>query len=141
MNQYYAHSRNAFWKIMATLFDFSKDADYRARLDALKANHIALWDVIGECVRPGSLDSRIENGSIVINDFPALFENCPDIRKICFNGAMAEKQFMKSVYPVIEGDSINDMTLIRLPSTSPAMASLSFEQKLVEWSVALENFN
>lgn len=73
-NQYYAHPRNAFWPIMGTLFNFDGAAPYAARVEALKAADIALWDVLHSCVRSGSLDSAILKGSRVANDFAAFFE-------------------------------------------------------------------
>jgi len=57
--QYYAHPRNAFWPIMAKTLGFDGSRPYPERLEALKAHHIALWDVAGQCVRPGSLDADI----------------------------------------------------------------------------------
>ena len=57
--QYYAFPRNAFWKIMGELFGAAPQLDYPLRLQKLKENHIALWDVIQACHRPGSLDSAI----------------------------------------------------------------------------------
>jgi hypoxanthine-DNA glycosylase len=59
-DQYYAHPRNAFWPIMATLLGFDAAIDYRARTETLAAAGVAVWDVLHSCHRPGSLDSSIE---------------------------------------------------------------------------------
>lgn len=132
-HQYYAHSRNVFWEIMGRLFSFDKDVDYRDRLKHLVDNRIALWDVIGECKRSGSLDSAIKTDTILINDFGALFAEYSTIEYVFFNGRMAEKEFRKRVLPNLinlSGDVIYDL----LPSTSPAYASLGKEEKFEKWS-------
>ena len=76
-HQYYAHPRNAFWRIMGDLIGAGPDLPYAQRLERLKAAGIALWDVIAECHRPGSLDSAIVGESVVANDFSAFFGRAP----------------------------------------------------------------
>lgn len=134
-NQYYAHKRNAFWKIMADLFGFERDAPYEVRLDALKAARIALWDVLQSCTRVGSLDAKIDPGSITVNDFPGFFRTHPQIRAVLFNGATAESTYRRYVLPAVAGIPVGYR---RLPSTSPAHAALSYEQKLRLWQAALD---
>src|SRR5262244_2276951 len=48
--QYYAHPRNLFWRIVFALFDATPPSDYAQRLAFVAAHRIALWDVceIGE---------------------------------------------------------------------------------------------
>jgi double-stranded uracil-DNA glycosylase len=133
-HQYYAHKRNAFWRIMAAMLGFDASLSYRERASQLKGNDIALWDVIKTCERSGSLDTKIKNTSIEINDFATFFRKHPHIRKICFNGSMAEQQFRKHVIPILSEEHSADIVMIRLPSTSPAMATLSFDKKLAAWS-------
>ena len=58
--RYYTHPRNAFWPIMGELFGFDASMPYRSRLVALRRSGVALWDVLAQCVRPGSLDSDID---------------------------------------------------------------------------------
>ncbi len=72
-NQYYAHSRNAFWPIIAQLLRISPGVHYEERVAALKSCDIALWDVLKSCERTGSLDSMIRAGTHVINDFESFF--------------------------------------------------------------------
>lgn len=132
--EYYAHRRNAFWPIMAELLQFDQKAPYFSRLEALQKNNIALWDVLQSCMRPGSLDSSIERSSLVINDFRSFLGQHSAIRQICFNGATAEIYFQKYVASTLPTASIS---YSRLPSTSPAHAALSFEQKLQAWRSVL----
>ena len=133
-NEYYAHPRNAFWPIMAALLGFDVNADYAQRVAALKAARIALWDVLHSCTRPGSLDADIVPDSLVANDLPAFLQQHPAIQRVFFNGAKAEACFRKHIAPSLAAPALQCM---RLPSTSPAHAALSFERKLAAWRVIL----
>lgn len=132
-NEYYANPRNTFWKIMARLFEFRHDARYEERTRILKKNKIALWDVMQACEREGSLDSAINDRAIVENDFVSFYRSHPNIRHAFFNGAKAEKEYFKRVLPRLSGEA-KGIEYFKLPSTSPAMAQLSFDVKLLEWS-------
>ncbi len=127
--EYYAHPRNAFWDIMAALFSAGREHPYRERARLLKANGIALWDVLDACVRPGSLDADISDAEP--NDFAAFFAKHRQIERIAFNGAAAAKLFRRHV------EAPPDIALIQLPSTSPAHAALSLKEKCVAWGGAL----
>jgi hypoxanthine-DNA glycosylase len=133
-NQYYAHPRNAFWKIMGELIGFDVRTPYPERIDALKNADIALWDVLHSCQRKGSLDTAIEADSITANDLDAFLDIHSSIKLLCFNGATAERCFRQHVKLKAEHAAIAQ---IRLPSTSPAHAALSFGQKLSAWRSAL----
>ena len=98
------------------------------------AARIAVWDVLESCLRPGSLDSEIDEATAIPNDFQAFFHMHPGIQRICFNGAKAEALFRKRVSPYLIAAP---KELVRLPSTSPANASLSLEQKACVWRDAL----
>jgi len=139
-NEYYAHPRNAFWKIVAGLFEFEHDASYRERAIAIKKNRIALWDVMQACERRGSLDSAINNKTIVVNNFASFYRCHPNISYVFFNGAKAETEYHKRVLPGLP-DGTKGIVYARLPSTSPAMAQLSFDEKLYEWSNIKEKHN
>jgi TDG/mug DNA glycosylase family protein len=134
--QYYAHPQNAFWRIMATLIDFDVLVNYPQRLELLQSNGIALWDVLHSCEREGSLDSNIQADTQVANDFNTLFLTYPNIRAVFFNGAKAESYFKRHISSTIEHHQLH---FSRLPSTSPAHASLSFEKKLEVWRVVQQN--
>lgn len=129
--QYYAFQRNVFWKIMGDLFTAGPELDYPLRLQVLGKNHIALWDVIETCRRPGSLDSAIAEDDLVINDFNRFFDQYPRINEVYFNGQKAAELFKKKVSPGIE----QHCEYITLPSTSPAYAARSYADKLEAWSV------
>ena len=136
--QYYAQPRNDFWKIMGALAGASPDLPYADRLEALKAQRIALWDVCASARRPGSLDSSIRHASVVTNDFAVFLRSHRRIRLICFNGRKAADLYRRLVLPGLPGP----MQAIRcetLPSTSPAHAAMRFEQKLVRWSIVRGN--
>ena len=128
--QYYAHPRNAFWPIMEAVLDIRRDLPYGERLAALAERRIALWDVLASCVRPGSLDSSILGSTAVPNDFPGFFRRYALIRTVFFNGAKAEQAWKRSVAPSLPDLGLQ---LVRLPSTSPAHAGLSLQQKIDAW--------
>lgn len=133
--QYYAHKQNAFWGIMAELLRFDPEISYTAKIQALRSKRIALWDVLHSCKRSGSSDSMIETGTQIANDFPAFFRIHRNITHIYFNGTKADICFKKLVAPKIESGIFR---YTRLPSTSPANASIPFERKLEAWRTILE---
>ena len=128
--QYYAHPRNLFWRIMGELLGTDPGSPYEQRIQALKSARIALWDVLRSCRRKGSLDSDIDGESLVPNDFAAFFRCHPKITHVFFNGTKAEECYRKQVQPISE---IGTIEYLRLPSTSPANASISYERKLESW--------
>ncbi len=132
--EYYAHPRNLFWPILGALVGAHPQLPYQQRLLVLQHAGIALWDVIANCVRPGSLDARIDPASIVVNDFARFFAAHPQIARIGCNGAAAATAFGRHVAPTL----VRELPLLRLPSTSPAHAALSFEAKLAAWRVLLD---
>ncbi|MBU2572963.1 MAG: DNA-deoxyinosine glycosylase [Elusimicrobia bacterium] len=135
--EYYGHSRNAFWFIMGRVLNKeTAGLSYTAKKEMLKADKIALWDVIKACERKGSLDTSIIAESIVINDFAAFYSAHRSIRRVFFNGAHAETEYRKRVLPLLP-DSFKGMKYTRLPSTSPAMATLTRECKLAAWSAII----
>jgi TDG/mug DNA glycosylase family protein len=129
-SQYYANRRNAFWKILAELLEFDPNCSYDDRVNELKTAHIALWDVLKSCTRAGSLDAKIDAGSITVNDFQGFFRRHDKIHTVFFNGAKAESTYRQFILPTAGSIPVS---YIRLPSTSPAHASLSYGQKLQAW--------
>jgi hypoxanthine-DNA glycosylase len=65
-----------------------------------------------------------------VNDFAEFFTNHPRIERVCFNGQKAEKIFRSRV---MLDDAYDIYRLAILPSTSPAHASMGYEQKLKLW--------
>jgi hypoxanthine-DNA glycosylase len=132
--QYYGHPRNAFWPIMGALFGAVPGLCYQQRKQILMENKIAVWDVLQGCNRLGSLDSNIKLASIKINDFADFFAEYKFIEQVFFNGAMAEKLYKKHILPTLNR-RFAYLEYQRLPSTSPAYASLRLEEKIEAWKV------
>ena len=131
--EYYAHPRNAFWKIMRAIA--GAEGDYAERCDTLQARGIAVWDVLSSSVRPGSLDADIDMNSAVPNDFEHFFARHEDIRLVCFNGRKAQQMFQRRVQSSLPESGLG---FALLPSTSPAHASLTIEEKLATWRGIIE---
>jgi TDG/mug DNA glycosylase family protein len=132
--EYYAHQRNAFWGIIDALYGIPASAPYLQRSAGLRAQGIALWDVLQSCTRDSSLDADIVAASIVPNRIAHFLHEHPAVRTVYFNGAAAETLYMRYVRPGL-GDALGDLAYIRLPSTSPANARLTAAAKLARWSV------
>ena len=126
LQQYYGHTRNAFWKILFSLFSREFSSNYDNRKSLAVENNIAIWDVCYTAIRKGSLDSAIKEE--IPNKIDKLITENPSISTIAFNGQKATKLYDK-YFPKF--DNINYITLL---STSPANAKFSFEEKLKDWS-------
>lgn len=127
LQEYYGHAQNSFWKIIFKIFNASPPSDYQDKIQILTVNKIALWDVLEACERKGSLDSAIKRE--VANDFETFLKQHPHIKHIYFNGQKAAAFFKK--YVILT----DDYKLLTLPSTSPANAGTTFEEKLFQWQV------
>ena len=136
-HQYYAHPRNVFWPIMSSMFGI-RSLGYEERAREVTARGIAIWDVLSDCIRPGSLDSAIDERTAAANDFKVFFAQNPLIHQVFFNGAKAESMYVRRVLPKLDPASAA-IPRERLPSTSPANAGMSFEEKLSAWRIALED--
>lgn len=136
MQQYYAQHRNAFWRIFGELCGAEPRLSYPARLKKLRAAGIALWDVLAAGERRGSLDSAIVTSTIEVNDFRSFFALHPRIRLVCFNGRKAADMYRRFVLPTL-ASPVTELDTRLLPSTSPAHAARSYEQKLELWREAL----
>ncbi len=145
-HQYYAHPRNAFWPIMLAILE-ACDASYASvaslqypqRCSLLVEHDYALWDVLASCERPGSLDSRIVRSSEQANDIVGFVHDHPRLDCIVCNGKMAEKLLTRHCQPALDNLRMQDrqIRLVTLPSTSPAMASLSLADKHQRWAEGL----
>jgi hypoxanthine-DNA glycosylase len=127
--QYYAHPRNQFWPIVSRLVGADLVAlDYPHRLQALRAHGVGLWDVYAACRREGSLDTSIEDAEF--SDLPRLLREAPGLRAVFHNGGESARAMKRS--------AALGVAVERLPSTSPANASWSFDRKLAAWREAFE---
>lgn len=140
--QYYAHPRNAFWPILMHVLGITVKYDdalptYQTREQHIRQHGIAVWDVLQYCERPGSLDANIRRDTMVLNDFAAFFKQHPHIHRICFNGAAAATLFERHVTPILQDFGLLPAERLRLPSTSPANAGITRQDKLHAWRSAL----
>ncbi len=125
--QYYAHPQNHFWRILQAIWpvdprDISLDC-YENKSNWLLGLGLGVWDVYAACERQGSLDAAIRNAEA--NDFASLARRCPQLKAIGHNGG---ESFKHARHTAAMG-----LPVYRLPSTSPANASWSFERKVVAW--------
>lgn len=134
--RYYAHPRNAFWPIIRQLLEVPADADYSRAGEVLLQHGFALWDVLASCHRPGSLDADIKPESVQANDFDAFLPAHPGIVRLLFNGATAQTLYRRHVLPQLPS-RLQKLPQLRLPSTSPAHAALTLQDKLRLWQQAL----
>jgi hypoxanthine-DNA glycosylase len=129
--EYYANSKNQFWKIIFKIFNNSQsEYDYVRKTELLLNNKIGLWDVLTKADRVGSLDSNIQGEEF--NDFEKLFKDFPQIKIVAFNGKKAADYFkgFKSIP--------KDKEYFILPSTSSANTWKTFEQKYMDWIKVLK---
>lgn len=137
--QYYAQPRNAFWKIMERLLGIDALWPFARRAEQLTARRIALWDVCAAAERAGSLDAAIVSSSIETNEFGDFLHRHPSITCIIFNGRKAYDLYEKRVLPTLCSQKAALKRLL-LPSTSPAHAGMTFEQKCLRWREGLNEF-
>lgn len=129
---YYGHPQNRFWRLIAALTGekVPQREDIQAKKQLLLRHKIAVWDVIASCQITGSSDSSIRD--VIPNDIGALLQRT-NIMHIYANGTKAYELYMKYVY------GQTNREIIRLPSTSPANASYSFERLYQLWGDALSD--
>jgi hypoxanthine-DNA glycosylase len=122
--QYYAHPRNQFWPLLSALWGEDMFAlAYAQRLRRLRERGLGLWDVIAECRRVGSLDSAVRDARW--NDLASLRRRAPLLRAVAHNGGLSARAMRVT--------ATLGVPVLRLPSSSPANASWSFERKLAAW--------
>jgi hypoxanthine-DNA glycosylase len=130
--EYYAHPRNHFWPILSALWGIDLRAmPYRQRLAEMRRRGLGLWDVYAACRREGSLDQAIEDAEY--NDFASLLRRAPRLRAVAHNGGESARAMRHLAALGFE--------VRRLPSTSPANASWSFERKLEAWRALLAAYD
>lgn len=133
--EYYAHPRNSFWRILLSALGGGAGLPYSARLRLLRREGLALWDVLGSCVRPGSSDSAIERASMSPNDIAGFLLRRGTVKYVLLNGGKAAECYRRFVLPALPPG--RRPKALRLPSTSPAYAALPYARKLAAWKKAL----
>jgi len=127
--QYYGHPRNQFWPVLSAIRGVDLVAmGYAQRLAEAKRRGLGIWDVYASCRREGSLDSAIEAAEP--NDLTSLRRLAPGLRAIAHNGGESARAMAVT--------RTLGVPVLRLPSTSPAHASWSFDRKLAAWRAAFE---
>lgn len=126
--QYYAHPRNQFWPLLSAIWGLAGEhalnaLPYAERLPIAIAHGLAIWDVYAGCERQGSLDSAIAHARL--NDLAGLIQRMPTLQGIAHNGGESARH--------IKVTQALGLPVFKLPSTSPANASWSFERKLAAW--------
>lgn len=122
--EYYAHPRNQFWRLLGDLLGEPLAAlPYRPRLQRVLAHRLGIWDVLDACDREGSGDASICNQKA--NQFKRLHRLAPHLTAVAFNGQTAGRY-------AGEFAAAGFRTAV-LPSSSPAHAGRSYEQKLTVW--------
>lgn len=127
---YYAHNRNAFWPIMETIFKVTLP-DNTSKITFCLTHKIGLWDVIGSCERENSSDSNLKG--IIPNNFDALLQAYPNIAVVGFTGKKAYELFEKYF-------KHNPIEKVLLPSTSPAHASMTRDDKSECYKAFIEKY-
>lgn len=127
---YYMHPQNRFWFVLSTLYN-EPTHTLEEKKTLLIKQHIALYDVIEECLIKGSSDSSIQDIK------PAQLEELikkSHIQKIYCVGKKAYNLYLKYQ---INKEELKDIPVYYLSSTSPANAAKSKEELIKEWSVLL----
>ena len=120
---------------MAQLLGFDHNLPYAERVTNVTARGFAVWDVLLDCQREGSLDSNIQRETEESNDFSTFLLRTPTIKLIAFNGTASQKIFMRHCTSVLEQHP--NIMIVLLPSSSAAHASVSKHEKLRLWSQQL----
>lgn len=127
--QYYGHPRNHFWPLLSAIWQVDLvGLPYPQRLAQVRRRGLGIWDAYASCRREGSLDTAIEAAEL--NDFARLRQRAPGLHLVLHNGGESAR--------AARALQALGLATRRLPSTSPANASWSFERKLAAWREAFE---
>ncbi|MDH4463875.1 DNA-deoxyinosine glycosylase [Acidovorax sp.] len=145
LQQYYGHPQNQFWRILSAVWPQhplpQEPGAYAARCEWLLARRLGVWDVYGSCLREGSLDSAIRDAQV--NDFGGLLEACPALAAVAHNGGESWRHHAAvrdSLATSARGPAAGQIGSVRLPSTSPANAAISFARKFDAWKECLARY-
>lgn len=127
LQEYYGNRQNKFWELVGAVINTDLRAlAYDARLEALLAHGIGLWDVISEAEREGSLDTAIRN--VVHNSLVELVETLPALKAVAFNGGKAARIGRRQLAAMADC-----LVFLDLPSSSPAH-TIALGQKQQIWN-------
>jgi hypoxanthine-DNA glycosylase len=130
--QYYGHPRNQFWPILSAIWGVDLPGmAYAQRIAEVRRRGLGIWDVYASCRREGSLDSAIEDAEL--NDLGSLRRRAPGLQAVAHNGGESAR--------VMRITRTLGLPVHRLPSTSPANASWSFERKLAAWQAVFDTLD
>jgi hypoxanthine-DNA glycosylase len=130
--RYYAHPQNQFWRLAGAIIgrEDLPALDYPARLAALTAAGIGLWDTVASARRRGSLDAAIREAEHA--PLAHLVATLPHLKAVAFNGGTSARIGRTLLVGT-------PLVLIDLPSSSPAYAAMSFAEKRKRWLI-LQDF-
>lgn len=111
---YYGNKQNRFWKTVCGFFEADIPETTEGKIDFLKKNSIALWDMVTECEIEGSADSSIRLKSTA--DLYPIFR-VAKIEKVLLNGTLSYELFEKEYAEYCKNNRIE---YAKMPSTSPA---------------------
>lgn len=124
--EYYGNEKNHFWQIIESLFQIDRHLPYRVRTVQLSRRGVALWDVISECNRTGSSDTRILDP--VFNDIAGFLELNPSLQLVALNGSTAGRYYVRL-------NITTSVPFVVLPSTSPANTKYTLDEKTKRWEI------
>ena len=125
--RYYAHPTNQFWRLLGSAIgEDLAGLTYEARLVRLAAREIALWDVVAEARRRGSVDGAIR--AATPNELARYVATHPRLEAVAFNGRTAAAIGRRA----LEGPE--GLYLVDLPSSSAALTR-PFADKAAAWAV------
>jgi TDG/mug DNA glycosylase family protein len=124
--EYYGNEKNHFWKIIETLFGIDRHLPYSTRTVQLAGKGVALWDVISDCRRTGSSDTKIRDP--VFNDIAGFLALNPSLQLIALNGSTAGRYYARL-------NIKTSVLFVVLPSTSPANTKFTLDEKIKRWEI------
>ena len=125
--RYYAHPRNQFWHLLGSAIgEELADLAYDERLARLAVRGVALWDVVAEAARDGSLDGAIRDATA--NPLADFVAQHPRLAAIGFNGGTAARIGRRAL-----GPALGRLRVVDLPSSSAAY-TIGYAAKAARWA-------
>lgn len=129
--QYYCHSGNRIWRILANILNVPIPPFYEDKIKMLLEHGIALWDVAHSAIRQNSSDSDIQNE--IANPIANFIQKHPSIKTIAFNGQTAYNKYCLHI-----GVHFPNIHMIILLSSSPANCKYSDMEIIGNWKQIFE---